>query len=199
MQRRIIDFTNNYINDLNILVYDYNNVEEANLNLNKNFNNFSTPNFNYNNYNNSYSYFNISSSANTSFNANYNNQNEIKNNTSENDYNSFLNYIDQSSNESFCKRNKKKIIVTTSIIGVAVVLIVFLIVFLKSDSSDFTSLCSGEFEYYKGKCITYAFYASYRATQYYKNIVLFNKNKIDNIYGMKNGKENHKSHFKFYI
>ena len=54
MQRRIIDFTNNYINDLNILVYDYNNVEEANLNLNKNFNNFSTPNFNYNNYNNNH-------------------------------------------------------------------------------------------------------------------------------------------------
>ena len=54
-----------------------------------------------------------------------------------------------------------------------------------STSNGYSIICKDEYELYKGKCITYTFYAKYHIDYYYEKIKLFNKDKINDIFNMK--------------
>ena len=58
-----------------------------------------------------------------------------------------------------------------------------------NENSSLCKLCKGEFDLYQGKCVPYAFYATYKIDYFNEKIQLFNPSKCDDIYFMKIDKD----------
>ena len=121
------------------------------------------------------------------FNINRNNNNSYNHN-----YNSSSNNIitSQNSNESFCEKNKVTLIIISiiSCVSLIVFIVVLCTVILKkkdknneNNNNKITNEnCTEEYYLYKGICITYAFYATYKVDNDNEGIQIYNPDKINN-------------------